>query len=112
MFLQDVGCGYFVDLGKIKGQMSPTTGIEQVVKKGFVKYLDGAAFINGDERKNGVDEQKKVASSQLKKLFHFALVRIRCCAKKTDFTTPEVENAENKTDLLKLAKALNTLKDK
>ena len=101
-----------MDSGKIKGQMSATTGIEQVVKQGFMKDLDGAASCDGNERKNGVDEQKKVSSSQVEETFNLTLVGIRCCAKKTDFTTPEVENAENETDLLKLVRAVDTLKDK
>jgi len=73
--LQHIGCGYFVDPGKIQVQMSATTGIEQVVKQGFVIYLN-TAFIDGNERKNGVEEQNKVSSFQLKELFKFALGRI------------------------------------
>ena len=64
-----------MDPGKIKRQMSTTTGIKQVVKQGFVKNFDAAVFIDGNERKNGVDEQKKVSSFQLKETFNFALVR-------------------------------------
>jgi len=74
MFLQDMGCSYFMDPGKIKGQMSATSGIEQVVKKGFVKYLDTAVFIDSNKGKNWVDEQNEVSISQLKELFNASLV--------------------------------------
>ena len=80
--LQKMSCGYFMDPGKINGQMSATPVIKQVVKQGFVKDLDFADFSDGNERKNGVDEQNKVTTFHVKKPFNFAVVSIHWCIKK------------------------------
>ena len=105
-----MGCSYFVDPGKIKGQMRATTRIKQVVEQGFVENLD-PVFSASDDRKHGVEEQNKVSSFHVKEPFDFALGRTRWAGKKPNFATVEVENAENKADLLKLVRVLDTLKD-